>query len=134
MGETRQIELGTLTLRDDGILHARFDFDTVPTEDAATEYAQARRDLTRGQRVPVIVEMTNVPYVDQTIRRFFFTKVDSPPCRAVVTTQKAHEVVFKTFQMDEPASVPTRVFTRVEQAVEWILESFPPADGYHCMR
>ncbi len=120
MGETRDIELGTLSMRDDGILHARFDFDQVGREEAATEYATVRRELTGGRRVPVIVELVNVPYVEKAVRQFLFSQMDTPPCRAVVTTRRAHEVVYKTFQMDEPSPVPTRFFTAIADAVDWI--------------
>jgi hypothetical protein len=120
MGESRQIELGSLTLRDDGILHTVFDFDGRPTLRAANEYIETRRSLVGDRSVPVLIEIVRITFVERTIREFFMQEVGRPPCRAIVTDEPTFISLFRTFQLVDPAGTPSAVFATVDQALAWI--------------
>ncbi|MDH5372315.1 MAG: hypothetical protein OEX97_05170 [Acidimicrobiia bacterium] len=111
---------GSMTLRPDGILHAMFDFGDVSPVDAASEYLAARDELIGSNRVPVLVEIINIPYVDRSIREFLMGGMTPPPCRAVVVSDPAFLTMFRTYQLVDPTDVPTAIFATVEAAVAWI--------------
>ena len=118
--ETRPTAFGLLTLRPDGILHAVFDFEGKPTEEAVAEYLLTREEMIGDGSVPSIVEIVKIPYVDRSIRQFLMDEMRPPPCRAVVTTDHALLTMFRTYQMVDGARTPTEVFATVEAAVDWI--------------
>ena len=118
--ETRTTNLGSLTLRPDGILHVVFDFDGLPTEEIASEFIAARQELIGEEDPPVLIELVRVPYVDRSIREFLMKEMSPPPCRAVVSTDNSLVTMFRTFQFVDKAVVPTEFFSSVAAAVEWI--------------
>jgi len=120
MGDSRSIELGKMTLRDDGILHTVFDVDARPTVRAANEYIETRKSLIGDQPVPVIIEIIRIPFVDRSIREFFMQTVGRPTCRAIVTDEPTYINLFRTFQLVDPANTPSAVFATVDQALAWI--------------
>jgi len=120
MEEHRQVGLGSITRRPDGILHTVFDFDGRPSEELAAEYLSARRDLTGATPAPVLLELVRLPYTDRSIRSFFMSKLAPAPCRAVVATDPTLVAMFRTFELVDPADVPTQIFSNVDTAVDWI--------------
>lgn len=111
---------GSMTLRPDGILHATFDFDDVSPVDVAAEYLAVRGDLIGSDRVPVLLEIVNIPYVDRSIRESLVGGLTPPCCRAVVVSDPALLAMFRTYQLVDPADVLTAVLPTVEAAVDWI--------------
>lgn len=122
MGNTREIGVGSLTLRDDGILHVVFDFDTEPTPELTAEYLSVRAELAGTPTPPVIVEILQVPFVERLIRQGFMKELVPPPCRAIVVTDTTFDTNYRAFELVNPTSVPTRVFRQVDRAVVWIHE------------
>jgi hypothetical protein len=59
--ETRPTAFGPLILRPDGILHAVFDFDGKPTEEAVAEYLLTREEVIGDGSIPSIVEIVKIP-------------------------------------------------------------------------
>jgi hypothetical protein len=122
MEQTRELEMGTLRLRDDGILHARFDLGTEPSPDTAKEYLAARDELCGARSVPVIVEIVRIPFVERTLRGVFMSGMHPPLCRAVVTTDTTYRSMFKSFEILDEPRIPTEFFPTVDAAVVWISE------------
>lgn len=122
----RELLVGSIELRPDGILHAVIDFEDPPTEKYATEYVDARRELSGESVPPVILEIVRTPYADRSVRQFLLGELAPPPCRAVVTLDSSMETIFRTYQLVEAPSTPTEVFRTVEAAVEWIKAQTEP--------
>ncbi len=120
MGNTRKVAVGSLTMRDDGILHVVFDFDTEPTREAAAEYMAARSKIAGTPPPPVIVEILQIPFVERATRQSFMNELVPPPCRAIVVTDPTFDTNYRAFELVNPASVPTRVFRQLDDAVSWI--------------
>lgn len=115
----RYVEVGSLTLRSDGILHTRFDFETVG-KDVTAEYLRARGELVGSDPGPVLLEIVQIPYVDREIRKYLLDSLVPAPCRAVVATDQAYLTILRSLLIVEQADIPTQVFPTVEAAVEWI--------------
>ena len=107
-------------MRDDGILHVVFDFDTEPTAELIAEYMAARSELAGTPPPPVIVEILRVPFVERAIRQGFMKDLAPPPCRAIVVTDPTFDTNYRAFELVSPSSVPTRVFRGLDRAVAWI--------------
>ncbi len=120
MSITREIACGSITLRTDGVLHSVFDLQSAPTAADAKEYAHARNELIGSKSVPVVVELLALPYIDREVRAFFMEGLSSgPACRAVVTTDTTHRLLFESFEMMDPFGTPTQIFPNVESALVW---------------
>ena len=115
-----------MELRPDGILHTVIDFEDAPTEEFASEYVNARRELSGESVPPVILEIIRTPYADRPVRQFLLNEMAPPPCRAVVTVDSSLETIFRTYQLVEDPPVPTEVFRSVAAAVEWIKAQIEP--------
>ena len=112
------LEVGSLTLRPDGILHAVFDFET--TGEGAAEYLAAREELIGSTVPPVIIEIVRMPFVERAVRTFLMSGMAPPPCRAIVSTDPTLINMWRSFNIVDPAKVPSEVFPTVERALEWI--------------
>ena len=119
-GSTRITDIGTLTLRPDGILHAVFDFDGVISKETAAAYVVQRNELLASSSPPVLIQIVRFPYVERSIRSFLLDELDTPPCRAVVSTDPTFITLWRTFDLVSPVDVPSKVFASVDTAVEWI--------------
>lgn len=115
-------EIGSLTLRPDGILHAVFDFDGKLTEDIAARYVAVRNELLGDNSPPVLIQIVNFPYVERPIRMLLLGGLAIPPCRAVVSADPTLITLWRTFQLVSPVEVPSAVFPSLELAIEWIHE------------
>jgi hypothetical protein len=111
---------GSLSLRPDGILHAVFDFEIDPSLEEAAAYLEARRELVGSKVPPVLLEIVKIPYVERHIRSYFMSEMEPPPCRAVVATDPSYVTLWRSFQLVDPADVPSELFRTVDRAVEWI--------------
>jgi hypothetical protein len=120
MEDRRELELGSITMRPDGILHTVFDFDGTSSEVLAAEYLSARQEMAGPTPPPVLIELIKIPYTDRSVRTFFMDSLPNPPCRAVVATDPTLVAMFRTFELVDSASVPTQFFQNVDTAVDWI--------------
>lgn len=120
MNATHPIQVGSLTLRADGILHAVFDFGESVSQSGAEEYLAVRNELVGSDPGPVMLELIRVPFVERAIRQFLVDGLVPPPCRAVVATDPTFLTMFRSFELVQPVDVPTRVFATVQAAVDWI--------------
>jgi hypothetical protein len=120
MVRTVEVQVGSLTLRPDGILHAVIDFVDPPTKETAAEYVAARTELIGSTPPPVILEIVRVPYSERTVRSFLMETMPPPPCRAVVVSDPTLMTIFQTYELMAPQAVPTEVFPNVEAAVRWL--------------
>jgi len=118
--DPRVAPYGSLTLRPDGILHIVFDFETEPTLEATEAFLEARRELIGADVPPVLFEIVKIPCIDRHIRSYFMTQMENPPCRAVVATNSSYVTLWRSFQLVDPADVPSELFRTVDRAVEWI--------------
>ena len=126
MSEKHSIDgLGSVHLRDDGILHTVFDIPGEPSMELAAAYLEARRSLVGDAVVPVLIEIVTIPYADRDVRTFFMQGLARASCRAVVTPEPSHITLFKTFQQLDPYATPTEFFFRVDDAIEWIRDQMP---------
>ena len=120
MGNTVDIEVGRLTMRPDGILHAAIDFVKPPTKEMAVEYVTARTELAGPTPPPVILELVRVPYSEREVRSFLMESMPPPPCRAVVASDPTVLTIFRTYDLMAPQAVPTKLFSTVDAAVQWL--------------
>ena len=132
MPAVHTIGVGSVERRPDGILHVIFDFEGPVTETLIDEFLSARTDAVghnggEGQEVAVVIEARRIPFAARKLRRRFIEGMAPPICRALVTPDVTQQVIFRTFQLMNPSSVPSRVFSSVEAAVEWIEEQYPHA-------
>lgn len=118
----RTVPLGTIELRPDGILHIVVDFTDDASEERAAEYVRARDELAAGKNPPVLIEILATTFVERSIREFMMSNQIPSPCRAIVATDPSFVTIWRSFQMMDRAGVPTKVFTNVPSAVEWIHE------------
>ncbi len=107
-------------MRPDGILHTVFDFDGSSSKELAAEYLAARGEMAGPTPPPVLIELIKIPYTDRSIREFFMDNMPPSPCRAVVATDPTAVALFRTFELVNPAPVPTQIFSTIDTAVDWI--------------
>lgn len=115
-------DIGTITIRPDGILHVVFDFDGEMTQEVAAAYVQVRNAMVGTESPPVLIQIKRFPYVDRSIRSFFLSELAHPPCRAVVSVDQTFITLWRTFELVSPVNVPSKVFPNIDRAVEWIHE------------
>jgi hypothetical protein len=116
----RTVPLGTIELRPDGILHTVVDFTEDASEADAAEYLQSRDELTAGTNPPVLVEIRATAFVERSIREFLMSGRIAAPCRAVVARDPSIVTIWKSFELVDNSGVPTKMFSSVPRAVEWI--------------
>ena len=118
----RTVGLGTIELRTDGILHTIVDFSDDASEAGAQEYVQARDELAAGKKPAVLIEILATTFVERSIRAFMMSNQMPAPCRAIVATDPSLVTIWKSFELVDTSGVPTKLFTSVPRAVEWIHE------------
>ncbi|MCP3973767.1 MAG: hypothetical protein GY720_04665 [bacterium] len=119
---TRLTDIGSITLRADGILYVVFDFDGVMTEELASEYLAVRNGLVGDTSPPVLLHIITFPYVERSLRVFLLAGLPHPPCRAVVSADPTFITLWRTYQMVSEVDIPSRVFANLELAADWLHE------------
>ncbi len=120
MPESVEIQVGSLNLRPDGILHSVIDISEPPTAETAREYIAARTELVGPTTPPVLLEIVQIPYAERSVRSLLMENMPPPPCRAVVVSDPTLMTIFRTYEVLANAPVPTQLFSTVEAAIDWI--------------
>lgn len=115
-------DIGTITMRPDGILHVVFDFEGEITQEIAAAYLDVRNAMVGTASPPVLIQIKRFPYVERSIRSFFLSGLAHPPCRAVVSVDQTFITLWRTFDLVSPVEVPSKVFPNLDNAVQWIHE------------
>ena len=123
--ETIEVQVGSFTLRPDGILHAIIDIPEPPTTETAEEHVAARTELAGPKTPPLLLEIVQVPYAERSVRSFLMDTMPPPPCRAVVVSDPTLMTIYRTYELVADRPVPTEMFPTVEAAVDWIPASHP---------
>ena len=111
---------GTLTLREDGLLHLLWQPQS-SLEEPDIKAAMAKvNGICQGQTRPLLVEMTNVRTVSHAARAVFSTP--SAASRIALLGSTPVDRVLAVFRGPRSFPCPTRFFTNKTAAVDWLLQ------------
>jgi len=111
----------TIDLSRHGYLHVRWTPGAVVTATEATAMKSRAVEISSGRALPMLVEMSNLEWVDRRAREIF--AAPWPLARmALVGASPVDEVIAIFYASQHDHSCPTRFFTSVDEAVTWLTE------------
>lgn len=112
----------TCVLWYDGIVHARFRERAEVTLDDARENLAVTAELTRGHRVPVLVDLRPIRSQTAEARAYFAGPAATAVTRAValVVASPVSRVLGNFFLGFNRPATPARLFTSVDEALAWL--------------
>lgn len=122
--KTIDVRIGTVTLRDDGIIHCKLSDDQLCEVKDRLEIISALEALYSGYRVPVVLEMGERVDVTQEARKMDLddriNKILS--LRALVITSLPSRIAARFYYKLRRIPFPVKTFSHVDDAVAWIHE------------
>ncbi|MCU1568266.1 MAG: hypothetical protein JWQ56_3203 [Pseudarthrobacter sp.] len=116
---------GTLALREDGLLHLLWQPKS-SLEESDIKAAMAKvNDVCQGRTRPLLVEMTNVRTVSHAARAVF--SIPSAASRIALLGSTPVDRVLAIFRGPRSFPCPTRFFTDMTAAVDWLRQDSPAA-------
>lgn len=119
----REVELGTgtLCLRDDGIVHFRAHQGSQENLATSTTVMNAIEKLAAGRRVPILTDIRGNASADLAARRHYARESSRIGLAvAIVVDSGVSGVVANFFLRLNKVGVPTRLFTSLNEATQWL--------------
>jgi len=117
-----EVRTGRIWLGDDGIIRATTNPETDLTLADAKEQIEATAKIGRDERLPVLVDFSNMRSQDRECRAYFAGEETAKAVRAcaILVTSPVGRVIGSFFMGLNKPVAPTKLFTSETEAIEWL--------------
>jgi hypothetical protein len=117
-----RIEVFTIEMRADGILHLHADGDKVITMELYRKMVNAIGEMTGGRKVPILCTTDELTMPDDEVKEFM-VKPDANPyssANALIAPSLPQKIFSNLFIRILKPARPVRMFRNREDAIEWL--------------
>lgn len=108
---------------EDGILFCKYEAKLLLTLELAKKMLEDRLLFQKGINYPVIIVLNGLKATDKEARKYAATEgIKGITMGAIIVGNTIEKVILNFFLSIEKPLVPTKAFTREEDAIEWINE------------
>jgi len=113
--------ISRIWMNEEGIAHVELLPDVVIDIEGVTDHFRACEEIGEGRKVPVLVDMRNLHYVDREARMYFAGEVASSLIRAVAVLEGSpvSQIIGRFFQGLNRPTYPIKAFDDEGDAMEW---------------
>jgi hypothetical protein len=122
MGTVKRVEIFTIEMRDDGILHLHADGDNTVDIKLYNILISSIGEMTGGKKVPILSTAGELTIPNEEVRKYMADPKANPYClaNALIAPSLAQKLFSNIFiQIMRPAR-PIRLFKNKEEAIAWL--------------
>lgn len=107
---------------DKGIMHSKYTKKTLVTEEVAIAEIQIIKEISQGNKVPLLVNMSNTTSITIKARKYYSGKESEKVIRAaaLIVNSPLHSVMGNFFLGLNKPQFPVKLFSSEEQALKWL--------------
>jgi hypothetical protein len=117
-----RVEVFTIEMRADGILHLHADGDKVITMELYSILIDTIGEMTEGKKVPILSTADELTIPDEEVREFMIKPEANPYCvaNALIAPSLAQKLLSNLFIRIMRPARPIRLFRNKQDAIEWL--------------
>ena len=120
--ETRIVNIFTLNLREDGILHSHISGERAQTIDDLLELIPVIGEVVNFKKVPLLVTLDDFALPSDDVRTYWADKNTCPyfSAEAFMTMSPGHKMLGNFYLTINKPGRPTKMFTNQDDAIAWL--------------
>ncbi len=120
--ETRIVNIFTLNMREDGILHTHVSSERVQTVNDLKEVVPIVGEMVNYKQVPLLVTLDDFALPSADVRKFWADKETCPynSAEAFIAVSPGHKMIGNFYLAINKPGRPTKMFSKEEEAIIWL--------------
>lgn len=121
-GNIRRVEIFTIEMRDDGILHLHADGDHTIDMRLYKLLIRSIGEMTGGKKVPILSTADELTIPDEEVRKYMTSPDANPYCvaNALIAPSLSQKILSNIFIRIMRPARPIRLFRNQEEALNWL--------------